>query len=112
MSDDPTHSTAPASDARLEVDCPCCDARLVVDARTGSVISHEEAEEPLAGGADFDRLLADLDTQKERAAKRFDQEKAAFDDRDRLLEERFKAALERAADAPDDEPPPRPFDLD
>jgi hypothetical protein len=37
---------------------------------------------------------------------------AAMKDRDRLLEEKFKQALERAKEEPDDVPPPRPFDLD
>lgn len=33
-------------------------------------------------------------------------------DRDRLLEEKFRAAMERAAEEPDEGPPKRPFDLD
>ena len=33
-------------------------------------------------------------------------------DRERLLEEKFRAALQRAEEEPDDGPPPRPFDLD
>lgn len=99
-------------DDRLHVACPCCDAELVVDRRTGQVLSHTAAEAPPAGGADFDDLLADLDKQKARAAEKFEQEKAAMADRDRLLEERFAEALKKAEDDPDDAPPPRPFDLD
>ena len=103
---------AEQASSRLEVSCPCCEARLTVDRQTGAVISHVEAEQPLAGGADFDSLLADLDHQKERAAQRFEQEKAAMADSDRLMEERFAEALKRAEKDPSDKPPPRPFDLD
>ncbi|MEM1244761.1 MAG: 2-nitropropane dioxygenase [Acidobacteriota bacterium] len=98
--------------SRLQVDCPCCEAQLAIDRETGAVISHTAAEAPVAGGADFEDLLADLDRQKARAEQLFEQEKAAMADRDRVLDERFAEALRKAEEEPDDAPPPRPFDLD
>ena len=101
--------SAPAS---LQVRCPGCGGDLVVDAATGEVLSHRKAREPLAGGKDFDSLLAGLDDQKARAEQLFEREKAALADRDRLLEEKFREAMKRAEEEPGDTPPARPFDLD
>lgn len=97
---------------RLYVRCPECACDLVVDAATGEVLSHKKAREPLAGGKDFDSLLAGLGEQKERAEQLFEREKAALADRDRLLEEKFREAMKRAEEEPESGPPARPFDLD
>ena len=83
-----------------------------MDAATGEVLAHREREAPPAGGKDFDDLLEDLDRSKAEAEEVFAREMEAFEDRDRLLEEKFREALKRAEESPDDEPPPRPFDLD
>jgi hypothetical protein len=91
--------------------CPDCGADLVVDAETGAVLAHRAAKAPSGAEKDFDALFADLDHQKARAEELFEREKAAFDDRDRLLEEKFKEAMKRAEEEPD-LPPKRPFDLD
>ena len=96
----------------LRLACPDCGSDLVVDAATGAVLSHRRAQEPPAGGKDFDSLLAGLDESRSRAEELFEREKAAMADRERLLEEKFRAAMERAAEEPDDGPPKRPFDLD
>lgn len=98
--------------APLHVRCPDCACDLVVDASTGEVLSHRKPREALAGGKDFDSLLAGLDDQKARAEQLFEREKAAFADRDRLLEEKFRAAMKRAEEEPDEKPPASPFDLD
>jgi hypothetical protein len=84
----------------------------VLDAATGEILSHRAAKRPPAGGKDFDALLAGLDEEKARAEDIFEREKAALKDRERLLEEKFKEAVRRAEEEPDDEPPRRPFDLD
>ena len=91
--------------------CPDCDAELVVDASTGEILSHRKAKAPPAGGKSFDALFADLDAQKASAEERFEREKAAFADRDRLLGEKFDEAMKRADDEPD-QPLRRPFDFD
>lgn len=97
--------------SRLVVRCPDCDSELVVDAATGSILAHRKAKEPLAGGKDFDSLFAELDERKASAEDRFERERAAFADRDRLLDEKFKEAMKRAEEEPD-EPLKRPFDFD
>ncbi len=97
---------------KLTVRCPDCGSDLVIDAKTGDVLSHRAPKAPLAGGKDFDSLFADLDVQKARAEALFEKEKAAHADRSRLLEEKFAEALRRAEEDPDEGPPRRPFDLD
>lgn len=101
-----------ASGKRLTLRCPHCHGEMVVDRETGAILSHRAAQAPPGGGKSFDDLFADLDRQKHRAEALFEQEKAAMKDRDRILDERFKQAVERAGDLDDDTPPPRPFDLD
>ncbi len=96
----------------LNVSCPECNARLVVDVSTAEVISHRKFEEPIAGGKNFDELLSGLDRSKDEAEEVFSREMAAMEDRDRLLEEKFDQALKRAEEDPDEGPPLRPFDLD
>ncbi len=97
---------------KLTLRCPGCQANLVVDAATGEVLAHRERKTPPAGGKDLNALLDDLDKSKAEAERLFDREMAAMKDHDRLLEEKFKEALKRAKESPEDEPPPRPFDLD
>ncbi len=101
-----------AATRKLTVRCPDCGSDLTVDAATGEVLAHRKPKEPLAGGKDFDSLLAGLDAEKARAEELFEREKAAMADRERLLEEKFQEALKRAEEEPDDGPPKRPWDLD
>lgn len=97
---------------RLTVRCPDCSSDLVIDAGTGEVLSHRRAKQPPAGGKDFDALLKGLDDDKARAEDVFQREVAAMKDRDRLLEAKFREAMRRAEEDPDEGPPRRPFDLD
>jgi hypothetical protein len=96
----------------LTLRCPDCSSHLVLDAATGEVLFHEKLQEPPAGGKQFEELLDDIDRGKAQAEDVFEREVAAYDDRDRLLEEKFRQALERAASDEDDGPPPSPFDFD
>lgn len=97
---------------RLQVVCPHCSSRLVVDAATGEVLSHQSHREPPAGGKELGELLEGLDREKEQAEDLFQREVEAHKDRDRLLREKFEEAMKAAEDADDGKPPPRPFDFD
>jgi hypothetical protein len=92
--------------------CPECDSELVVDAATGEILSHKKPKAAPAGGKSLDSLFADLEAQKASAEDRFEREKAAHADRERLLGEKFDEALKRAEDEPDEAPLRRPFDFD
>jgi hypothetical protein len=99
-------------DRRLRVACPDCAADLVIDATTGEILFHKSAKKEPAGGKTFDSLFKDLEDGKSRAEEIFEREKAAMEDRERLLDERFEEAMKQAGDVDDATPPPRPFDLD
>ena len=93
---------------KLSIICPCCEATLKVDATTGAVLSHEEKEKNLSS---FEDLQKDLEMQSERREQLFQQEKAAQQDRSRILDEKFKEAFEKA-DKDSDEPFKNPLDFD
>jgi hypothetical protein len=104
--------TPMAETRKLTLRCPDCGSDLVVDAATGEVLSHRKAKQPIAGGRDLDSLFAELDRDKANAENVFEREVAALKDRDRLLDEKFREAVKRAEEDPDEGPPRRPFDLD
>ena len=97
---------------KLTLRCPDCQTHLVVDSKTGEVLFHKAAQAAPGEGQDFDSLLAGLKEQRSQAEEIFDREVAALKDHDRLMDQKFEEALERAKESPDDEPPIRPFDLD
>jgi hypothetical protein len=95
--------------ANFEITCPCCEATLVIDRISGEVLLHKVKERRGPGGS-LDAMVAGLETQKSEAAKRFDRELDSQKDRARILEERFKEALERAEKS--DEKYINPMDMD
>jgi len=95
--------------SEIEVQCPCCDSRLVIDTNLGRVVSHRE---PDRGNkpelSDAQRILA------QEAARRdalFDQSVEAEKTRGDALARRFEEALRQANDEPITKPL-RGFDLD
>lgn len=96
----------------LLVRCPDCGGELQVDAVTGEVLAHRSAKPKTAPSKDFDALLAGLGESKQHAESVFEREMGALKDRDRLMEEKFRKALERAEKEDDGKPPPSPWDLD
>jgi len=97
---------------KLRLSCPECGSELVVDAATGTVLSHRKAKPAPAEGKDFESLLEGLQQERTRADEIFERERAALKDRERLLDEKFRAAMKRAEEEPDTGRPARPFDLD
>jgi hypothetical protein len=94
--------------ANFEITCPCCDATLIIDRISGEVLLHK-AKERRAGGS-LESMVAGLESQKSEMEKKFDREMASQKDRARILEERFKEAMQRAGD--DDKPVLNPMDMD
>lgn len=97
---------------RLILTCPECGADIGVDRVTGTVLFHKPASREKGPSKDFDSLLAGLDESKAHAEEVFRREFSALKDQDRLMEEKFREAMRRAEEEPDDEPPLRPWDLD
>jgi len=94
--------------ANFEITCPCCDATLVIDRTSGEVLLHK-AKERRTGGS-LESMVAGLESQKSEMEKKLDSEMASQKDRSRILEERFKEAMQRAGE--DDKPVINPMDMD
>ena len=92
----------------FEITCPCCEATLVIDRTSGEVLLHK-AKERRAGGS-LESMVAGLETQKSEMEKKFEREIASQKDRSRILEEKFREAMERAEKS--DKPVVNPMDLD
>lgn len=105
-------SESAARPRELLVRCPDCGGELQVDSATGEVLSHRSAKAETPPSKDFDALLAGLGESKQHAESVFEREMGALKNRDRLMEEKFRKALERAEKEDDGEPPVRRWDLD
>jgi hypothetical protein len=105
MGADDSHRESPT---RLTVACPGCQAELVVDLATGTVLWHQPVPPPTP--ASLDDLVKHSETKRREVAERFERERRALDDRGRVLDEKVKEALKRVD--PSAPPPIRPIDLD
>ena len=92
----------------FEIECPCCQATIVVDRLSGEVLLHKAKEVRTTGS--LESMVAGLETQKSEAAKRFDKQLESQKDRARILEEKFKEAMQRAEKS--DEKYINPMDMD
>ena len=92
----------------FEIVCPCCEATIVVDRLSGEVLLHKAKEKRTAGS--LESMVAGLDAQKSEMEKKFEREIASQKDRSRILEEKFREAMERAEKS--DKPVVNPMDLD
>lgn len=95
---------------RLEILCPCCETRLVLDAATGVILSQERPKR--APEKSFDQALDEVRGAREKAdrefSRKFEQTKHEKD----LLEKKFDEAMKKAEKDKDSPPPPRPFEFD
>ena len=92
----------------FEVICPCCETTIVVDRISGEVLLHKVKEKKAAGT--LESMVSGLEVQKSEAERRFEKQLEAQKDRARILEEKFKEALERAEKS--DAKHVNPMDLD
>lgn len=82
------------SDKNIEVYCPCCDALLVISRESGQVLSHKQKS--VKRDTSFEEMVSNVHNSKSELEKRFQKEMASQKDRGRLLDEKFRAAVERA----------------
>lgn len=97
-------------DKDFTIECPCCEAKILVDHKTGTVLSHEE---PASGKrlSTFEDAFKNDQKRKSEAEDRFAQAIREHENREELLEKKFKEAFAKA-EKDDSPPPPRPIDLD
>src|SRR5579872_2717401 len=100
---------AKKSSDTLEIDCPCCHAKLVVDAQLGVVLSHTAPVKPPS--VDFDDTARLLREQAEAVEAKFRASVEAERTKEDVLARKFAEGLKKAKDAPI-EKPMRDFDLD
>jgi|SRR5262245_4823660 hypothetical protein len=95
--------------SELEVECPCCQSKLIVDLNLGRVVSHvepERADKPEL--SDAQRILAEEARRREAI---FQQSVESEKTRGDALSRRFEEALKQARQEPITKPT-RDFDLD
>lgn len=86
---------------KFEIQCPCCQATIVIEAATGNILWHKERQSKVAGSS-IEQMLSDMESKKSEAARRLEREMASQKDRSDLLEKKFKEALERASGSKDE----------
>jgi len=94
----------------IEVECPCCEARLTIDPKLRKVLSYEEPP-PKRSSLDLDNAAALLQEQAARREAIFKQSTEDMKTQSELLQRKFEAALEKSKDEPV-EKPTRDIDLD
>lgn len=94
----------------IEVVCPCCQSKLVIDAHLATVLSHMTPPRaaPDVDISDAARILAD---QEQRREDKFRESWAAESKKEDVLARKFEEGLKRAREAPA-EKPVRDFDLE
>jgi hypothetical protein len=91
------------------VHCPCCNARLTVDAALEAVIAHDPPPRPRSG-LGLDDALSSLKGAAARRDELFKQQMKAEQKKPQLLDRKFQEGLKKAKDSPD--PPINPMDID
>jgi len=95
----------------IQVTCPCCGARLTIDAQLRQVISHEAPPPQRGLSPDLDRAAALLREQAEKREALFKQSTEDLKTKAQLLERKFAEALGKSKDEPITKPT-RDIDLD
>jgi hypothetical protein len=101
---------AQSKNSDISVECPCCGARLSIDAKLHKVLSFA-APPPKRNALDLDQAAALLKEQAARREAIFKQSSEDVKIQSQLLERKFEAALEKSKDEPVQKPT-RDIDLD
>jgi len=91
------------------VPCPCCQAKLTIDAELGAVIAHEEPPRQRST-ADLGTAIDQLASKSREREERFRQQMAAEADKSKVLDRKFQESLKKAKASPD--PPTRRYDYE
>jgi len=96
--------------SNLTVECPCCSARLIIDAKLGKVLRYEEPP-PKHSSLDLGHAQDLLREQARKREEIFLQSSADLKVQSELLDRKFAEALEKSKDSPVTRPM-RDIDLD
>ncbi len=100
-----------ADDNNISVVCPCCGARLTIDAGLRKIIAYEPAPARHQAAPDLDHAGALLREQAARREAIFRQSTEDEKTKPQLLEKKFAEALKKSKDQPVTKPT-RDIDLD
>ncbi len=98
-----------ANTGSFVVTCPCCQAKLTIDAALSAVVGHE-VPPPKRTTESLGSAFDSLGKQSMERETRFQKQMEAERQKGKLLDRKFQEGLKKAKDSPD--PPPRPFDYD
>ena len=101
----------PSQSKSVDVECPCCQASLRVDAATGAVLTYKEKEKPRT----FQDFTEAVDRYKGEADRREDAFQKSLNDHKQqkdVLAKKFDELFKKAKEEPDAPPPKRAFDFD
>lgn len=101
---------ADIGETTLRVTCPCCEATLSVDARSGAVGEWKRAEDPRKG-TDLKDAAKVLREEKERVASRYQEIVRTEKEKGATMDRKFQEFLEKSQGAPAAKPL-RDIDLD
>jgi hypothetical protein len=101
---------AQMENSNISVECPCCNARLVIDAKLGKVLRHEEPP-PKHSSFDLGNVQNLLNEQAKRREEIFQQSSADLKIQSELLDRKFAEALKKSKESPITKPV-RDIDLD
>ena len=94
----------------LQVTCPCCQAKLTIDAALGVVLSHQAAPKP-GPNVDLTDAAGILAEQNRQREDKFRDSWFQESNKEDILAKKFEEAMKKAKDAPAGKPI-RDFDLD
>ena len=97
------------ADASFIVECPCCKAKLTLDAELKAIIAHVPPP-PTRSVDDLGAAFDKLRTRSAEREERFRQQMQAESQKGKVLDRKFQEGLKKAKDDPS--PPKRPFDHD
>lgn len=92
---------------QLEIACPCCKSRLLIDVRTQTVLRTQKPGEtdaegkPKVGEKDWGAALTKVQDREAGGTSKMDALLEGERDKQQRLEDRFKAAQEKLRDKPE-----------
>jgi len=95
---------------QLEIDCPCCKTRLLVDVRTGQLLRARRPEEldsegkPVVSEKDWDEALGKVRGRTQQREGRLDEALNRERDKANRLDELFRQAKDKLASDGEREP--------
>lgn len=95
------------TDKQLEITCPCCTSRILIDVRTGTILRSRKPEEldvdtgkPKVGEADWADALGKVRRRTDGAPTKLDDALARERDKTSRLDDLFKKASEKLKPGP------------